>query len=87
VYRRASTRWWPLPSRDSAPPGCSSPPASTATELTHHRAGALVGDYADLTTGLVELVAPGRRLLFLEGGYDLDALADCTGAVLSALGR
>jgi hypothetical protein len=30
-------------------------------------------------------VPAGRRLLFLEGGYDLDALAMCTGAVLSAL--
>ena len=27
----------------------------------------------------------GRRLLFLEGGYDLDALSMCTGAILSAL--
>jgi acetoin utilization deacetylase AcuC-like enzyme len=47
--------------------------------------GLTSGDYADLTTALVELVPAGRRLLFLEGGYDLDALADCTGAVLSAL--
>jgi acetoin utilization deacetylase AcuC-like enzyme len=43
------------------------------------------GDYADLTAALVPLVDPGRRLLFLEGGYDLDALARCSGAVLSAL--
>jgi acetoin utilization deacetylase AcuC-like enzyme len=43
------------------------------------------GDYADLTTSLAQLVPEGRLLLFLEGGYDLDALADCTGAVLSAL--
>ena len=34
---------------------------------------------------LAALVPSGRRLLLLEGGYDLDALADCTGAVLSAL--
>jgi acetoin utilization deacetylase AcuC-like enzyme len=47
--------------------------------------GLSAGDYADLTARLVELVDPGRRLLFLEGGYDLDALADCTGAVLSTL--
>ncbi|MEZ5203073.1 MAG: histone deacetylase [Acidimicrobiales bacterium] len=47
--------------------------------------GLTSGDYADLTLQLLPLVAPGRRLLFLEGGYDLDALADCTGAVLSAL--
>jgi acetoin utilization deacetylase AcuC-like enzyme len=42
------------------------------------------GDYVDLTTSLLALVPAGRRLLVLEGGYDLDALAHCTGAVLSA---
>ncbi|MCB0969912.1 MAG: histone deacetylase [Acidimicrobiales bacterium] len=47
--------------------------------------GLTAGDFADLTTALVELVPPGRRLLFLEGGYDLDALGRSTGAVLSAL--
>lgn len=43
------------------------------------------GDIADLTARLLELVAPGRRLVVLEGGYDLQALADCTGAVIGAL--
>ncbi len=43
------------------------------------------GDFADLTGALVELVPPGRRLLFLEGGYDLQALSDSVGAVLSEL--
>ena len=47
--------------------------------------GLTAGDYADLTADLVALVPPGRRLLFLEGGYDLDALASCTGSVLSRL--
>ncbi len=47
--------------------------------------GLTSGDYADLTTTLAAAVPPGRRLLFLEGGYDLDALVQCTGAVLSAL--
>ncbi len=47
--------------------------------------GLTSGDYADVTTDLVALVPPGRRLLFLEGGYDLDALVRCTGSVLSAL--
>jgi acetoin utilization deacetylase AcuC-like enzyme len=47
--------------------------------------GLTSGDYADLTIALLGLVPEGRRLLFLEGGYDLDALADCTGSVLSAL--
>ncbi len=47
--------------------------------------GLTAGDYADCTVALAGLVPPGRRMLFLEGGYDLGALADSVGAVLSAL--
>lgn len=47
--------------------------------------GLTAGDFADLTSTLVQLVDPGRRLLFLEGGYDLEALGRSVGAVLSAL--
>jgi acetoin utilization deacetylase AcuC-like enzyme len=43
------------------------------------------GDFADLTADLVALVPAGRRLVFLEGGYDLDALRDSTAAALVAL--
>jgi acetoin utilization deacetylase AcuC-like enzyme len=43
------------------------------------------GDFADITARLVELVPAGRRLVFLEGGYDLQALADSTAACLGAL--
>ena len=43
------------------------------------------GDYADLTLDIVKVVPPGRRIVFLEGGYDLDALAMSTAAVLRAL--
>ena len=43
------------------------------------------GDFADLTAALVELVAPGRRLVFLEGGYDLEGLAASAGACVGAL--
>ena len=50
----------------------------TSLELTS-------GDYADITTDLLALAPPGRRLAFLEGGYDLDALRDSTAAVLVAL--
>ena len=57
-----------------------------------HRADPLAGlawsagDYADLTT----LVAgwaprPGRVVAMLEGGYDLDALADSVGATVATL--
>ncbi|MEY2589076.1 MAG: hypothetical protein QOJ67_1060 [Acidimicrobiaceae bacterium] len=43
------------------------------------------GDYYDLTARLVSLVAPGRRLVFLEGGYDLEALRSSSSACLAAL--
>ena len=47
--------------------------------------GLTAGDFADLTARLAELVPAGRRLAFLEGGYDLQALADSAGACLGAL--
>ncbi len=56
-----------------------------------HRADPLTGlgfssgDFADLTTRVLDLVPAGRRIAFLEGGYDLQALADSAGACLSAL--
>ena len=43
------------------------------------------GDYAKLTLRLIELVPPGRRLVMLEGGYDLEALRQSTAATLGAL--
>lgn len=43
------------------------------------------GDYADLTTALVAMVPAGRCVMYLEGGYDLEALAMSSGAALSAL--
>jgi acetoin utilization deacetylase AcuC-like enzyme len=47
--------------------------------------GLSAGDYADLTGRVVCLAAPGRRICFLEGGYDLDALARSTTACVGAL--
>jgi acetoin utilization deacetylase AcuC-like enzyme len=47
--------------------------------------GLQAGDFADLTRELIGLAAPGRRLVFLEGGYDLEALAASSGATLAAL--
>ena len=47
--------------------------------------GLTAGDYADLTARLLGLVPPGRRLVFLEGGYDLEALAASAGAAVAAL--
>lgn len=43
------------------------------------------GDYGDLTARLAALVPAGRRLAFLEGGYDLEGLASSAGACLAAL--
>ena len=43
------------------------------------------GDFCDITADLLQFAAPGRRLAFLEGGYDLEALADSTHACLTAL--
>jgi len=47
--------------------------------------GLAAGDFADLTVALAELVPEAPPLLFLEGGYDLTALAVSVGASLSAL--
>jgi acetoin utilization deacetylase AcuC-like enzyme len=41
-------------------------------------------DFADLAIRLQQLVGPRRMAIVLEGGYDLDALAMSTGAVLAA---
>jgi len=43
------------------------------------------GDFADLTTRVMTLAPAGRRLFVLEGGYDLDALADSAGACVAHL--
>lgn len=47
--------------------------------------GLSTGDFADLTERIVRLAPPGRRILFLEGGYDLDALAASVAASVSSL--
>jgi acetoin utilization deacetylase AcuC-like enzyme len=47
--------------------------------------GLTSGDFGALTERLTALVPAGRRLAFLEGGYDLDALASSAGACVAAL--
>jgi acetoin utilization deacetylase AcuC-like enzyme len=47
--------------------------------------GLSAGDYADLTVRIAQLAPPGRLVVFLEGGYDLDALRDSACATASAL--
>ena len=44
--------------------------------------GLAAGDYAPLTRRVLSLVPAGRRLVMLEGGYDLDALTNCSATVL-----
>ena len=43
------------------------------------------GDYAEFVRFLRDLVPPGRCIVFLEGGYDLDALTWSTAAVVAEL--
>jgi acetoin utilization deacetylase AcuC-like enzyme len=43
------------------------------------------GDFADLTWSSLRLAPPGCRIAFLEGGYDLEALASSAGACVAAL--
>ncbi len=47
--------------------------------------GLSAGDFADLTRALGQLVTPGHQVIFLEGGYDLQGVADSAGATLSEL--
>jgi acetoin utilization deacetylase AcuC-like enzyme len=56
-----------------------------------HRADPLTGldlaagDYVDITARLLGAVPPGHLLSFLEGGYDLQALALSAGAFVATL--
>lgn len=47
--------------------------------------GLTSGDYAALTTRIARHAPAGRRIAFLEGGYDLSALAMSTAACVGAL--
>jgi acetoin utilization deacetylase AcuC-like enzyme len=47
--------------------------------------GLTSGDFAAFTHKVLAFAPPGRRLFFLEGGYDLTALADSTAATVSVL--
>lgn len=43
------------------------------------------GDYFNLMERMKQVVERGRRIVFLEGGYNLDALRDSSAALLSSL--
>ena len=73
VVRRHQTTWLLISA------GFDAHRADPVTDL-----GLTAADYADLVRDLLGLVPAGRRLLFLEGGYDLDALRACAGAVGAA---
>jgi acetoin utilization deacetylase AcuC-like enzyme len=47
--------------------------------------GLAAGDYGPLTERALALVPAGRRLVMLEGGYDLEALSNCSAAVMHQL--
>ncbi|HLF41657.1 MAG TPA: histone deacetylase [Acidimicrobiia bacterium] len=48
--------------------------------------GLSAGDFADVSRRVARFApSPGRLILFLEGGYDLDALRESVGASLAAL--
>ena len=47
--------------------------------------GLTSGDYTDLCARLVSSSTAGKRIAFLEGGYDLDALANSSAACVGAL--
>lgn len=47
--------------------------------------GLAAGDYAALTRRVLAVAPAGRQVVFLEGGYDLDALTTTSAAVLSVL--
>jgi acetoin utilization deacetylase AcuC-like enzyme len=47
--------------------------------------GLTAGDYITITQRVLEFAPAGRRLVMLEGGYDLDALANCSAGVVGVL--
>jgi len=47
--------------------------------------GLTAGDYASLTARVLEAAPAGRRIVFLEGGYDLTALTETSAAVMATL--
>jgi acetoin utilization deacetylase AcuC-like enzyme len=47
--------------------------------------GLTSGDFADLTAAVVAVASPGRLVAFLEGGYDLTAVAESAAACVGAM--
>jgi acetoin utilization deacetylase AcuC-like enzyme len=47
--------------------------------------GLSAGDYALLTARILEIAPVRRRIVFLEGGYDLTALTESAAAVMATI--
>lgn len=47
--------------------------------------GLTAGDYGALTARVLSVAPAGRRIVFLEGGYDLEALSESSAAVFSTI--
>ena len=47
--------------------------------------GLTAGDYGLLTSRILEIAPAGRRVIFLEGGYDLTALTESAAAVMATI--
>jgi acetoin utilization deacetylase AcuC-like enzyme len=47
--------------------------------------GLTSGDYIAITQRVLDFAPAGRRIVMLEGGYDLDALANCSAGVVGVL--
>ena len=47
--------------------------------------GITAGDYVALTRRILEIAPAGRRIVFLEGGYDIEALTETSAAVMATL--
>jgi len=47
--------------------------------------GLSAGDFALLTARILEIAPVGRRIIFLEGGYDLEALTESAAAVMATI--
>ena len=70
----------------STRPGCSSRPASTPIGPTPSpTSGCRRATTPTSRRRCSQLAPPGRRLVFLEGGYDLEALASSAAACVAAM--
>ncbi len=82
--RRGDRARWPS---DSPPTGCSCRPGSTRTGPIRSPASRCRRATTPCSRPVPSALAPGpgRTIVFLEGGYDLEAIRDCVAATLPVL--